>query len=59
MSTIMTNTIIDAAVKDINKLIIITSEKSNNQSGIPYVASQFGVETLGIVAFFKQRGIII
>ena len=47
------------AQASINGLTIITSEKSNNQHGIPFVASQFGVETLGIVAFFKQRDIKI
>jgi len=47
------------AQASINKLIIITSEKPDNHRNIPYVANQFGVETVGIVTFFKQRGIKI
>jgi len=43
----------------INGLTIITSEKNNNQSQIPFVASQFGVKSVDIVAFFKERGIKI
>lgn len=43
----------------INRLIIITSEKRNNNSRIPYVADQFGVKTVDIVGFFKEKGIKI
>lgn len=43
----------------INGLTIITSEKGNNQSGIPFIANQFGVKTVDIVAFFKERGVKI
>lgn len=47
------------AQASINKLVIITSEKPNKQSGIPFVANEFGVKTVGVVTFFKERGIKI
>lgn len=39
-----------------NNLTIITSEKANNNTRLPYVAAQFGVECMDIVSFFKSRG---
>lgn len=45
------------AQASINGLIIITSEKPNNQGKIPVVANEFGVKTVDIVNFFKERGI--
>lgn len=43
----------------LNKLTIITSEKGNNQSSIPFIANQFSVKTLDIVSFLKMRKVKI
>ncbi|MCL4400074.1 DUF4411 family protein [Patescibacteria group bacterium] len=42
-----------------NKLTIITSEKGNNQSSIPFIANKFGVKTLDIISFLKEKKIKI
>lgn len=43
----------------IGGLTIITSEKANNQTSIPYVARQFGINTVDIVGFFKEKKVKI